>query len=236
MSRPYSRRSLRLIAVLVCFSFVISTLTVRSQGAQASAFRPQQGNQSTGNVRKVEPLAPRKGAPAMALPNLDELKRQPPHQPQAPPPVASSVRSKRKRLPAGNGQSFTPQTFTRNVSDNRRAHHRRMIAASPPQSGSSYADRAMARLDPFNQTGNQLLARDCEWSLPLLSLPGRAGLDLGLTLSYSSLVWTRSGNSIYFDEDNGTPSPGFRLGFPTIGDVFVDPQVNVNARLQGSSK
>ena len=34
--------------------------------------------------------------------------------------------------------------------------------------------------------------------------------------SYSSMVWTRSGPYIHFDEDNGFPSPGFRLGFPTV--------------------
>src|SRR5436853_6572260 len=93
----------------------------------------------------------------------------------------------------------------------------------------------MARLDPFNQTGDQLLARDCEWSLPLVSLPGRAGLDLGLTLSYSSMVWTRAGNSIYFDEDNGNPSPAFGLGFPTLGNLFVDTQRNVNPRMMVTS-
>jgi hypothetical protein len=48
--------------------------------------------------------------------------------------------------------------------------------------GASASERAVARLDPFNQPGNQLQARDCEWSLPLVSLPGRSGLDLGLTL------------------------------------------------------
>src|SRR5205807_7866656 len=101
--------------------------------------------------------------------------------------------------------------------------------------GASDSERALARLNPFNQTGNQLEARDCEWSLPLVSLPGRAGLDLGLTLSYSSMVWTRAGNSIYFDEDNGNPSPGFRLGFPTLGNLFVDTQANVNARIMVTS-
>jgi len=89
-----------------------------------------------------------------------------------------------------------------------------------------------ARVDPNNQTGNQLLARDAEWGMPLLSLPGRAGLDLGLGLSYSSAaVWTRSGPYSYFDEDNGTLSPGFRLGFPTVQEVFFDAQAGVNARL-----
>jgi YD repeat-containing protein len=101
--------------------------------------------------------------------------------------------------------------------------------------GASASERAMARLDPFNQTGNQVQARDCEWSLPLVSLPGRSGLDLGLTLSYSSMVWTPVGSYIYFDEDNGSPSPGFRLGFPTIGNVFLDTQANVNARIMVTS-
>ncbi|HXI23940.1 MAG TPA: discoidin domain-containing protein, partial [Pyrinomonadaceae bacterium] len=79
-----------------------------------------------------------------------------------------------------------------------------------PIGSASDSERALARLDPFNQPGNQLKARDCEWSLPLVSLPGRAGWDLGLTLYYSSMVWTRAANSMYFDEDNGNPSPGFR--------------------------
>src|SRR5205807_9460947 len=89
----------------------------------------------------------------------------------------------------------------------------------PNGSASSAASSLLtARVDPNNQTGNQLLARDAEWSVSLLSLPGRAGLDLGLGLSYTSAVWTRSGPYIYFDEDAdlGSPSPGFRLGFPTI--------------------
>jgi hypothetical protein len=71
-----------------------------------------------------------------------------------------------------------------------------------------------ARVDPRNQPGNGMLSRDVSWSVPLLSLPGRNGLDLGLALSYSSMVWTQSGPYFYFDEDNGFPSTGFRLGFP----------------------
>src|SRR6185295_17528120 len=90
------------------------------------------------------------------------------------------------------------------------------VAATITQTSGEPSDLTSARLDPFNQSGDQLRARDVEWSLPILSLPGRAGLDLGLTLSYSSLVWTRAGNYMYFDRDNGSPSPGFRIGFPTV--------------------
>ncbi|HWN11018.1 MAG TPA: PKD domain-containing protein [Pyrinomonadaceae bacterium] len=97
---------------------------------------------------------------------------------------------------------------------------------------------ASARVDPFNQPGNGLTARDTAWSVPLLNLPGRAGLDLGLHLSYTSLVWTRSGPYIYFDEDNGWPSPGFRLGFPTIQGKVFDAQAgdNVYLMITGGSR
>ncbi|MFN2491620.1 MAG: hypothetical protein ABR501_01890 [Pyrinomonadaceae bacterium] len=97
---------------------------------------------------------------------------------------------------------------------------------------------ATARVDPFNQPGNGLQSRDAKWSVPLLSLPGRAGLDLGLSLSYSSMVWTHSGPYIYFDEDNGFPSPGFRLGFPTIQERVFDAQAggNVYLMITGGSR
>src|SRR5437870_1607791 len=97
-------------------------------------------------------------------------------------------------------------------------------------SGSSPSDFAMARLDPHNRTGNggeDLLSNNFNWNLPLVGLPGR-GLDLGLTLSYNSLVWTRSGNYIGFDVDQGSIAPGFRLGFPTIEGPYWNNQANAN--------
>ena len=42
------------------------------------------------------------------------------------------------------------------------------------------------------------------------------------------MVWTRSGPYLYFDEDHGSPSPGFRLGFPTVQEVFFDAKVGKN--------
>ena len=89
-----------------------------------------------------------------------------------------------------------------------------------------------ARVDTANQSGKQLLARDAEWGVTLLSLPGRAGLDLGLGISYSSAaVWTRSGPYIYFDDDNSSLSPGFRIGFPTVQEQFFNAQTGQNAYL-----
>ncbi len=91
-----------------------------------------------------------------------------------------------------------------------------------------------ARLDPSNRTGSMgvdLVSRNFNWSLPLVSLPGRSGLDLGLSLSYNSLVWTKSGNYVLFDGDGGWPSPGFRLGFPVVQGKFADTQAGKNAYL-----
>jgi YD repeat-containing protein len=97
-------------------------------------------------------------------------------------------------------------------------------------SGSQYS-LITSRVDPRAQPGNGLLTRDANWSVPLVSLPGRAGLDLGLSLAYSSQIWTRSGPFIYFDEDNGFPSPGFRLGFPVVQRKVYDAQINTNCYL-----
>ena len=108
------------------------------------------------------------------------------------------------------------------------------LLANIVPSGSASANAASlitARVDPRNQPGNGMLTRDASWSVPLLSLPGRNGLDLGLALSYSSMVWTRSGPYFYFDEDNGFPSPGFRLGFPTVQRKVFDAQTAKNAYL-----
>lgn len=102
-------------------------------------------------------------------------------------------------------------------------------------SGGSAA--AAARLLPRNRTGGaggvDLLSGNFNWELPLLSLPGRAGLDLSLALSYNSLVWTRDDatSTITFNADNGFPGVGFRLGFPTLQPQFYDFQAQAYAYL-----
>ena len=108
------------------------------------------------------------------------------------------------------------------------------ILASIVPNGSATANAASlisARVEPRNQPGHGMLAHDATWSVPLLSLPGRNGLDLGLALSYSSQVWTRSGPYMHFDEDNGFPSPGFRIGFPVIQRKVFDAQTAKNSFL-----
>jgi YD repeat-containing protein len=103
-----------------------------------------------------------------------------------------------------------------------------------PQSGGTYDDFVVARLDPDNRVGTggeDMLSRNFQWSLPLVGLPGRAGLNLGLTLSYNSLVWTRSANYITFDADSGYPTPGFRLGFPVVYGQHYNSQTGTHGYL-----
>ena len=98
----------------------------------------------------------------------------------------------------------------------------------------SESDMAAAQLDPNNRKGTpgeDLLSRNFNWSLPLLSLPGRAGLDLGFGISYNSLTWIKLGTTMQFDPDWGTPTPGFRLGFPSVQRYYFNSQAGTWAYL-----
>ena len=91
-------------------------------------------------------------------------------------------------------------------------------------------DFSAARLEPQNATGTpgvKLGSRNFNWSLPLVSLPGRSGMDLGVTLSYNSLVWTKDGSSIKFDAERGQPTAGFRIGLPIIQQRYYNSQTGL---------
>src|SRR5438128_2809698 len=86
-----------------------------------------------------------------------------------------------------------------------------------------------ARTRPVNATGAAgvtLGSRNFNWSMPLVSLPGRAGLDLTVSLFYNSLVWTAQGNAVQYNPDHGTPAPGFQLGLPRLQGPFFDSDDN----------
>ena len=112
-----------------------------------------------------------------------------------------------------------------------------LLAFSPPSAvpynAAAYATRAGLR----NSTGGtplgsyaspascpmkvNLFSQNVSYSVPVLSLPGRAGLSLSLALAYNSKVWVKSGSTIYFDGDKGWPAPGWRLGFGRIDGVYA---------------
>lgn len=112
-------------------------------------------------------------------------------------------------------------TATLTVTDN-------LNATGSAQASVSVSDGSIARLEPLNRTGGageDPLSRNYNWSVRLLELPGRAGLDLSLSLAYNSLAtWTRNGSVMSFDDDHGFPGPGFRLGFPVIQSRFFNSQ------------
>ncbi|MGI8838871.1 MAG: S8 family serine peptidase [Pyrinomonadaceae bacterium] len=84
---------------------------------------------------------------------------------------------------------------------------------------------ATARTNPANETGDPgvtLGSRNFNWSLPIVNLKGRAGLNVALTLYYNSLVWTKQGSSIQYNADHGTPAPGFQFGLPRLQSQYYD--------------
>jgi YD repeat-containing protein len=132
---------------------------------------------------------------------------------------------RRRELKADVWSSLSPRASGDPISDSPIGlfSSLRTNVAPAPQ---GYYNPPMARIDPHNRTGTggaDLLSNNFNWNLPLLGLGGR-GLDLGLTLSYNSLVWARSGNYIDFDVDAGSMAPGFRLGFPTVEGPYWNDQ------------
>jgi len=146
-------------------------------------------------------------------------------------------------LPAQNdfrigGRQATPQFFQGRL-DEVRVYNRALAggevgalaaAGGADPTGNNFSE---ARKDPANETGSggdDPLSRNFSFSVPLAGLEGRAGLDLGLSLSYNSLVWTRDAvtGAVKFDTDDGDPSPGFRLGLPIIQAKYKNAR-NENA-------
>src|ERR1044071_1315812 len=92
-------------------------------------------------------------------------------------------------------------------------------------------DFSTVRTQPQNRRGQQGVdpgSQNYNWRLPLVGLPGRAGLDLGLTLVYNSLVWVKDGTTMRFNAYRGFPGPGFQLGLPTIQQKYHNPLIDTN--------
>lgn len=130
-----------------------------------------------------------------------------------------------------NQTAYTDAVLTPGTTVVKKVHidelRQRASRSSSSSSGPIGGDLSSARVDPLNRTGGggeDPLSRNFNWNIPLVDLPGRAGMDLNLSLSYNSLVWTKSGSFISFDDDHGFPSPGFRLGFPVIQQLYFNQE------------
>jgi YD repeat-containing protein len=123
-------------------------------------------------------------------------------------------------------QWFSPSSLTPDVQV--------MVYGNSTDASYAPTNLSMARLDAVNRTGAEgedLFSGNFNWHLPILNLAGRAGLNLGLALTYNSLVWTKVGSAITYDADRGFPGPGFRLGFPSIQGPFYNDQAALNSYL-----
>ena len=128
------------------------------------------------------------GHPGLNLPNLNEARRMNPGVPVITPPVSAPLVSK-------IGLS---------------------AMALPSMQLNNFPMAMIAHSNRVGTPGVDLLSRNFNWGTPIVSLPGRAGMDLNLGLSLNSLVWTKSGENIYFNLDQGFPATGFRLGLPEL--------------------
>src|SRR5438067_75220 len=85
-----------LITLLLSVMIVVQpVLSFGSDRKPLPRFRAaQQPRNDSG--RKVPPMPPQRGAPDLNLPNLEEVRQRRPEKPQAPPPIESTMRSRRK--------------------------------------------------------------------------------------------------------------------------------------------
>ncbi len=147
----------------------------------------------------VKPPATSTGAPGPNLPNLDESRKK--------------------------GASSTSSTDAP-------IHADLMCADCDPSGGGGAGGYypndpylGTARTRPMNDTGDpgvDLGSQNFNWDLPVVSLPGRAGLDLSIALYYNSLVWTKQGSVIEYNADHGTPAPGFNVSLPRLQAQFFN--------------
>ena len=159
----------------------------------------------TGGSYDTTPPPVTDGAPAPDLPNLDTLRQTVPAQLTPPATIHSNLACTDcdPGVGGGGGGGYIPPGDAR---------------------------YSTARTRPENETGQpgvDLGSRNLNWSLPILSLPGRAGLDLNLALSYNSLVWTKQDTGIKYNADRGFPGPGFHLGFPVLQPRYQNDDTNI---------
>jgi hypothetical protein len=88
------------------------------------------------------------------------------------------------------------------------------VTCEPDPESPTYAFISGSRTNPENSREKTYGSESYSYAIPILNLPGRAGLDLNLTLYYNSRVWTSDrANRIALNADHDSPSYGFRLGF-----------------------
>jgi RHS repeat-associated protein len=164
------------------------------------------GGNGPGGSFSTTPPALLREAPIANLPNLDEARKATFSEPKAQAPIQAN-------LPCADCDPYSGGGGAGNY----------------PSGDPGFSEPRTLPPNETGQPGVDLGSQNLNWGLPLVSLPGRAGLDLNLTLTYNSLVWTKDGSFIKYNADMGNPAPGFRLGLPIIQPRFLNSALNIYA-------
>jgi hypothetical protein len=211
-----------LLSLIAPVAFAQAPLPAPTPGGAVSLSPPPSApRQSSGSV--VAPPSPPNDVSAALLPNIDLAVSS-----ASPPPIPDPTPLP-DMDPVGDlmqSETVRHSQYPCDVDD--------CGGADPPPGSGSDPNFSTARARPQNETGEEgvdLGSRNFNWSLPLVGLKGRAGLDLNLGLYYNSLVWTRQGNAIRFNSDRGFPGPasGFTLGLPKLQPRYFNQDFGLNA-------
>jgi hypothetical protein len=122
-----------LITLLLSVTIVVQpVLSFASDRKPLPRFRAAQQPRND-NARKVPPLHPERGVPNLNLPNLDQLRQRQQSEPQAPVPIQSTIRSRRKSEKPAKDKKSHHGRLRKSLSGNSRPHPATEIAT--PQSG-----------------------------------------------------------------------------------------------------
>ncbi len=188
---------------------------VHGSNNQSPAFVPPRygsGGNGPGGSFSTTPPATLRGAPSANLPNLDETRNAKFAQPKTQAPIQSN-------LPCADCDPYSGGGGGGNY----------------PSGDPGFSEPRTLPPNETGQPGVDLGSQNFNWSQSLVSLPGRAGMDLNLTLNYNSLVWTKDGSFIKYNADMGNPAPGFRLGLPILQPRFLNSVLNIYAYMMVTS-
>src|SRR5713226_6168472 len=97
---------IRWTSLCICFALIQTSLTLITPASSKSGFLLQgrNGQGDNRNAKKVSPKPPQPGAPALALPNLEDTRQRMNDEQKAPRQVESNMRSRRKPLESRDGR------------------------------------------------------------------------------------------------------------------------------------
>src|SRR5438132_42609 len=157
-ARRFSLRWAQWMSWCLCAVVILTSLAIApiSEAGISSPWLSRsaklQGQSGDRKAKKVNPTSPDPAPPAGNLPNLNEARTRRPESPHLPPPVPSTLRSRRKALRGGRKIATLLPTKASSHVSNARSHHDRF---SIPSLGTNTLLSAPPPIDaPTNLTVN----------------------------------------------------------------------------------